>query len=90
VEGSRPAHPELEVEANLAIAESMGLVVTYHPVGFGCRGAQPGWFRVHCLRGCHDATRIDALKADRITQRQFCAWIGRVMADHDTADIEGS
>jgi hypothetical protein len=90
VEGNRPAHPEPEVEASLAIAESLGLMVAYHPVGFGRPGTQAGWFHVHCPRGCHDAVRIDALKADRITQRQFCAWVGRVMADHDTADVEGS
>jgi len=80
----------MEIEVNLAIAESLGLEVTYHPMGFGRPGAQPGWFRVHCTRGCHEAVRIDAQKADRITRRHFSEWFSKVMADHDKADVEGS
>jgi hypothetical protein len=76
---------------SLATAESVGLAVTYHPVGFGRADAQPGWYRVHCPRGCHsEAVRIDALKTDRITQRHFLTWISLVMTDHDKADVEGS
>lgn len=90
MEQGRPPHPQMEIEVSLAIAESVGLMVTYHPVGFGQPGAQPGWFRVYCPRGCHEATRIDAQKADRITQRYFSAWFAQVMNDHDKADVEGS
>lgn len=90
VEAGRPPHPQTEIEAILGIAESVGLIVTYHPVGFGCPGVQPGWFRIHCPRGCHPATRIDAQKTDRITQRQFFTWFTLVMTGHDKADVEGS
>jgi hypothetical protein len=72
------------------IAESLGLAVTYHPMGFGDGDSQAGWFRIHCLRGCHGATRIDATKMDPITRSHFNAWISTVMTDHDKADIEGS
>ena len=88
--GTRPPHPQAHIEAILATAESMGLEVTYHPVGFGAPGSQPGWFGIHCLRGCHGALRIDAIKLDRITDREFCVWIGVVMSAHDRADIGGS
>ena len=37
-----------------------------------------------------DALRIDANKLDRITDREFCIWVGVVMSAHDRADIEGS
>ena len=90
MEEGRPPHPLMEIEVNLAIAESLGLEVTYHPVGFGKPGAQPGWFGVHCPRGCHEAVRIDAQKADRITRRHFSEWFSKVMTDHDKADVEGS
>jgi hypothetical protein len=50
VEGIRPPHPETDIEMAFAASESAGLAVTYHPVGFGCRDAQPGWFHVHCPR----------------------------------------
>jgi hypothetical protein len=76
---------------SLATAEAVGLVVTYHPVGFGLPGSQPGWYLIQCPRGCHDeAVRIDALKMDRITQRHFLTWISNVMTEHDKADVEGS
>lgn len=87
---SRPPHPEADIEIALSIAESLGLIVTYQPVGFGCPGAQAGWFRIHCPRGCHVATRIDALKMDRLTKSRFSAWFTHVMTDHDKADVEGS
>ena len=90
MEGTRPHHPQPEVEASLIIAESMGLVVTYHPVGFGHGSAQAGWFLIQCPRGCHGAARIDALKADSITRRQFYLWVAGVMTDHDKADVGGS
>jgi hypothetical protein len=76
----------------LAAAESAGLVVEYNPVGFGRSDAQPGWFHIHCSRGCHDGVRIDARKVDRITSSQFFRWFAGVMTDHDKADkdAEGS
>jgi len=87
---SRPPHPQTDVEFALSAAESADLVVTYNPVGFGTPGAQPGWYRVHCPRGCHEAIRIDAQKVDRITKRVFFRWFTGVMMDHDKADVEGS
>jgi hypothetical protein len=90
VEATRPPHPQVEIEMVLATAESLGLMVTYHRIGFGGPCSQAGWFRIHCLRGCHDAARIDANKVDPITARQFNLWIGIVMSEHDKADIEGS
>jgi len=90
VDENRPPHPETEAEMALAVAESVGLIVTYHPVGFGCPGVQPGWFRIHCPRGCHDPVRIDAQNADRITMRHFSVWFSQVMTGHDKADVEGS
>jgi hypothetical protein len=87
---SRPPHPQDDIEISLSAAESADLVVTYHPVGFGKSGTQPGWYRIHCPRGCHEATRIDALKVDRITKRVFFSWFASVMMDHDKADVEGS
>ena len=86
----RPPHPEVDVEMSLNAAESAGLVVTYHPVGFGPQGAQPGYYRVHCPRGCHEAIRIDAVKVDRISKQAFFAWFSEVMTKHDKADVEGS
>jgi hypothetical protein len=87
---SRPPHPQTDIEMSLVAAESTGLLVAFNPVGFGLPGAQPGWYRIHCPRGCHEATRIDALKVDRITKRQFFVWFSSVMMDHDKADVEGS
>lgn len=87
---SRPPHPQLEVELILASAESAGLLIRYHPVGFGAPGKQAGWYLLHCARRCHDTTRIDGLKLDSITKRQFFNWIGTVLSDHDKAEVEGS
>jgi hypothetical protein len=74
----------------LNAVESLGLIVAYHPVGFGCPDSQPGWFGIHCARGCHPAARLDANKVDRITQRQFLTWVATVVTAHDKADVEGS
>ncbi len=90
MDANRPPHPETEAEMALAVAEAVGLVVTYHPVGFGCPDTQRGWFYIRCPRSCHEPVRIDAQKADRITMGQFSAWFSAVMIAHDTADVEGA
>src|SRR5260370_3076074 len=90
VDENRPPHPQLEVEIVLASAESAGLLIGYHPVGFGSPGKQAGWYLIHCARRCHDTLRIDAMKLDSITKKQFFYWIGTVLSDHDKADVEGS
>lgn len=90
VEEGRPPHPQQDIEMALSIAESLGLIVTYRPVGFGRPGTQAGWFHIQCPRGCHEGTRIDAVKMDHLTKGRFSAWFTHVMTDHDKADVEGS
>ena len=90
VDENRPPHPQTEVEMALAATESAGLLIRYHPVGFGSPGKQAGWYHIHCARRCHETLRIDALKLDNITKKQFFLWIGTVISEHDKADIEGS
>ena len=80
VDESRPPHPQLDVEMALGAAESVGLLIRYHPVGFGSPGKQAGWYHIHCARRCHETLRIDGMKLDNITKKQFFLWIGTVRA----------
>lgn len=88
----RTPHPDPTIESVLAIAESMGLMVTYHPVGFARSGAQVGYTSVACQRGCfeHDRVRINHLDWSLIERKAFLGWIGKVKADHDKQDVAES
>lgn len=88
----RTPHPDPDIEAALAAAESIGLTVEYHPVGFARSGAQVGYTLIACQRGCpeHNPVRINHLDWSFIDRQAFLGWIGKVMADHDKQDVAGS
>jgi hypothetical protein len=88
----RTPHPDPGIEAALAAAESMRLIVEYHPVGFARGGAEVGFSLVACQRGCpeHDRVRINHLDWSFIDRQALLSWIGKVMADRDKQDVAGS
>lgn len=88
----RTPHPDPDIETSLAMAESMGLIVEYHPVGFARSGAQVGYTLIACQRGCpqHERVRINHLDWSSIERQAFLGWIGKVLTDHDNQDVAGS
>jgi hypothetical protein len=88
----RKPHPDPSVEAVLLTAEAMGLIVTYHPVGFARPDAEVGYTLIACPRGCpkHNRVRINHLNWTFIERQAFLSWIGTVMTDHDQQDVAGS
>jgi len=87
--GSRLAHADPELEHVLAALESAGLLVVMHLVSV-CGEQQAGWFFIHCPRGCHDSVDIPNRVLTPIVRREFYGWVGRMLAAHDRADMEGS
>jgi hypothetical protein len=87
--GSRLAHADPDVEVVLAALESAGLLIVMHLVPV-CGDKEAGWFFIHCPRGCHDSVSIPNRVLTALVRQEFYAWVGRTLAAHDRADMEGA